>query len=147
MNTSWIWLIATVGLGCWGLFSYQISQVEVNGFLEQEIGCGTVSLQVSLSASAKRGEKLFRTNCATCHKIHRKLTGPRLAGISQRYPTPEDKAWLYRWIRNSPGMIAAGDARAIALFEENNQVAMTAFPNLSNRDIDDIIVYVEESSW
>jgi cytochrome c553 len=38
-------------------------------------------------------------------------------------------------------MIQAGDADAVAIFAEYNNVPMTAFPNLSDQDIDDILAY------
>lgn len=38
-------------------------------------------------------------------------------------------------------MISSGDAYANKIYEEYNQAAMTAFPTLSNTDIDDILAY------
>ena len=40
-------------------------------------------------------------------------------------------------------MIKAGDAQAVAIWEEYNRTAMTAFPQLSNADIDNIIAYTD----
>lgn len=85
------------------------------------------------------GKKLFNANCAACHKLNKKAVGPALRGVSQKY----DKEWLYSWIKNSAAMIKAGDAQAIAIWEEYNQTAMTAFPQLSNADIDNIIAYTD----
>jgi mono/diheme cytochrome c family protein len=48
--------------------------------------------------------------------------------------------WLYKWIRNSSALIKSGDA-AVKVYEENN--SMTAFPALSDADIDDIIAYTQ----
>jgi len=69
----------------------------------------------------------------------KKAVGPALRGVSQKY----DKEWLYSWIKNSAAMIKAGDAQAIAIWEEYNKTAMTAFPQLSNADIDNIIAYTD----
>ena len=85
------------------------------------------------------GEALFKGNCASCHKVHKKLVGPALAGVSAKYE-PE---WLYPWIKNSQKMIKSGDERALAIYNEYNQSVMTAFPTLSNGDIDNIIAYIE----
>ena len=52
-----------------------------------------------------------------------------------------DKEWLYTWIKNSPGMIADGDPYAVKIYAEYNQAAMTAFPTLSDQDVDDILAY------
>ncbi|MDP5097880.1 MAG: c-type cytochrome [Flavobacterium sp.] len=100
-------------------------------------------LVTSLSAFAQdaaKGKELFNTNCAACHKLDAKATGPALRGVAAKY----DKEWLYKWIKNSGELIKSGDALAIKVFEENNKVAMTAFPQLSNEDIDNIIAYTSE---
>lgn len=89
------------------------------------------------AADTAAGEKLFKANCAACHKLYKKATGPALYGVGDKY----DRDWLYTWIRNSQDMIKSGDAQAVAIFEEYNQAVMTAFPALTNADIDNIIAY------
>ena len=92
---------------------------------------------------AVKGKQLFNQNCAACHSLKRKMTGPILANIETRLADDEglDKEWLYAWIKNSPGMIASGDVYAVKIYTEYNKAAMTAFPLLSNGDIDDILAY------
>ncbi|NOK86086.1 MAG: hypothetical protein GFH27_549397n34 [Chloroflexi bacterium AL-W] len=85
------------------------------------------------------GKELY-TACAACHKIKGKLVGPQLGGINEKYAGDEE--WLYKWIKNAPGMIQAGDSKAVALWEENNKAAMSAFTYLSDGDIDNILAYV-----
>ena len=87
-----------------------------------------------------KGKELFNTNCAACHKLDAKATGPALRGVSGKH----DKAWLYKWIHNSGDLIKSGDAAAVKVFEENNKVPMTPFPQLSEADIDNIIAYTSE---
>ncbi|GHC42271.1 cytochrome c [Ulvibacter litoralis] len=86
------------------------------------------------------GKALFNANCAACHKLDKKATGPALRGVSEKH----DAAWLYSWIKDSQAMIKAGDAKAVALFAENNNSVMTSFPALSDADIDNIIAYTNE---
>lgn len=92
---------------------------------------------------AEKGKQLFNQNCAACHALNRKMTGPALANVESRLAETEglDKEWLYSWIKNSAGMIASGDAYANKIYAEYNQAAMTAFPTLSNEDIDNILAY------
>ena len=85
------------------------------------------------------GKKLFNANCAACHKLNKKAVGPALRGVSSKY----DREWLYTWIKNSSAMIKSGDAQAIAIWEEYNKSAMTAFPQLSNADVDNILAYTD----
>ena len=102
-----------------------------------------ITLTISLNAfsqDAAKGKEIFNANCAACHKLDAKATGPALRGVAAKY----DKEWLYKWIKNSGELIKSGDAQAVKVFEENNKVAMTAFPQLSNEDIDNIIAYTSE---
>ena len=87
-----------------------------------------------------KGKELFNTNCAACHKLDAKSTGPALRGVADKH----DKAWLVKWIHNSSEMIKAGDPAAVKLFNENNKSVMTAFPQLSEADIDAILAYTSQ---
>ena len=91
-------------------------------------------------ADAAKGKELFNSNCAACHNLDKKMTGPALRGVSAKY----DKPWLYKWINNSSALIKSGDAKAVKVYEENNKAVMTAFPQLSTADIDNIIAYTDE---
>tara|TARA_B100001996_G_scaffold265358_1_gene207100 strand:- start:1471 stop:2757 length:1287 start_codon:yes stop_codon:yes gene_type:complete len=95
----------------------------------------------SYSQEADRviGKKLFNSYCASCHKVNKRAVGPALRGVSEKY----DREWLYSWIKNSSAMIKSGDAQAISIWEEYNKSVMTAFPQLSNVDIDNIIAYTD----
>lgn len=90
-----------------------------------------------------KGKTLFNTNCAACHKLDAKMTGPALRNVEQRLSDEQglDRAWLTAWIRNSAGLIKSGDAYANKIFNEYNKSAMTAFPQLSDQDISDILAY------
>ncbi len=87
----------------------------------------------------QKGKALYNANCAACHKLNKRAVGPALAGVSAKY----DKEWLYSWIKNSTAMVKAGDAQAVAIYEEYNGSVMTAFPQLSNEDIDNILAYTD----
>lgn len=91
-------------------------------------------------ASAQDGKALFQANCASCHNPIKVVTGPALKGVSQKVPSKE---WLYKWIHNSGALIASGDKYANQIFQEYNKVPMTAFPKLSEAEIDAIIAYVD----
>jgi mono/diheme cytochrome c family protein len=91
-------------------------------------------------ADPVKGKELFNANCAACHKLDAKATGPALRGIANKYDMP----WLYKWIHNSSDLIKSGDAKAVKVYEENNKSVMTAFPQLSEADIDNIIAYTSE---
>ena len=91
------------------------------------------------AGDAAAGKALFNANCAACHKLDAKMTGPALRNISAKH----DKKWLYSWIRNSSAMIKSGDPQAAALWAEYKPSVMTAFPQLSDGDLDNLIAYMD----
>ncbi|OYY25093.1 MAG: cytochrome C [Bacteroidetes bacterium 24-39-8] len=92
------------------------------------------------SVAAQDGKALFSTNCASCHAVHKKLTGPALAGVEDRWP---DRTKLNAWIKNSAAFLKTGDVYANNLYNEYNKTAMNQFPGLSDKDIDAILVYIK----
>ncbi|AUC13936.1 cytochrome C [Tenacibaculum sp. SZ-18] len=97
----------------------------------------SVNAQEVDEARQKAGRKLFNANCASCHKLNKRATGPALGGVEKR----RENEWLKKWIRNNAELRASGDADAIALYEEWGQSNMTAFPQLTDQNIDDILYY------
>jgi mono/diheme cytochrome c family protein len=95
---------------------------------------------MSVAVKAQDGKALFSANCASCHAVHKKLTGPALAGVEDRWPNKEN---LHAWIRNSAAFLKTGDAYANALYNEYNKTAMNAFPNLKTEEIDAILAYIK----
>ena len=89
------------------------------------------------AARQTEGRKLFKSLCASCHKLDKKLIGPALGGIEER----RENDWLKAWIKNNTELRASGDRDAIAIFEEYKGSPMTAFPQLNDQQIDDILYY------
>ena len=108
-------------------------------------------LALSLSLFAQdgdptKGKSLFNTNCAACHNLDKKMTGPALRGVEARLANDEglDRNWLNSWIRNSSALIKSGDAYANKIYAEYNGAAMTAFPQFSDQDLSDILAYTAQ---
>jgi len=98
-----------------------------------------LGLLVTNTVTAQDGKTLFNTNCASCHQVHKKSTGPALAGVEGRW---ESKAKLYSWVKNSAAFLKTGDEYANKLYLEYNKTAMNLFPNLKNEEIDAILKYI-----
>ncbi|MCK6650491.1 MAG: c-type cytochrome, partial [Bacteroidia bacterium] len=93
------------------------------------------------NVSAADGAKIFKQNCAVCHSLGtNKLTGPGLAGIASRAPGDE---WLKKWIKNSDALRKSGDAYAIKVYNDNNQVPMSAFEFLSDEELTALVEYIK----
>ena len=93
-----------------------------------------------------KGKALFNSNCAACHKLDKKMTGPALRGVEDRLYNDEglDREWLYKWIRNSSSLIKSGDDYANKIYAEYNGAAMTAYPQLSDDDLNNILAYTAQ---
>ena len=124
-------------------FSLVVLLLFSNSVIAQDEAVVEAEVVEESSGDVVAGKALFNQNCAACHALNRKMTGPSLANVESRLYEDEglDKEWLYSWIKNSPGMIKSGDAYANKIYAEYNQAAMTAFPTLSNADIDNILAY------
>ncbi|MFN4364492.1 c-type cytochrome [Chryseobacterium hispalense] len=109
-----------------------------------------IGLLLSTSASIygqdgdpKNGEKLFKANCTACHALDKQVVGPALKGVVARLETEQGlgKDWLHKWIKNNKELRASGDKYANEVFEKFNKTEMQVFPNLTDKDIDDILAY------
>jgi len=85
------------------------------------------------------GKTLFNGKCASCHAVHKQVTGPALAGIEERVT---DKKKLHSWIRNNQAVLKTGDPYFTALYNQFNKAPMNLFPELEDGDIENILAYV-----
>ncbi len=100
-----------------------------------------LSVATANSASAQdaaAGAAIFKQKCTACHGIEKAVVGPALKGVDTKY----DEAFLLKWIKNSPAFIASGDAQAVKA-SQYSPAMMSAFPELSDDDIKNIIAYVK----
>ena len=92
---------------------------------------------------AKQGMELYKANCTACHAIDRKVVGPALSGVWDRWESQEK---IVAWVNNSQKLVGSGDAYANKLFNENNKSVMTTFPQLSSDQVINILTYVKAKS-
>lgn len=90
----------------------------------------------------QQGKKLFQLRCAACHGVHKEIIGPMLASITKKH----EQKWLHSFIRNSQEVILSGDPYAEFLYEQYNQTVMPAFKELSEQEINNILVYIQAES-
>lgn len=86
-------------------------------------------------ARQKEGKKLYKSLCAACHKLDKKLVGPALGGVEER----RENSWLKSWIKNNAEFQKVNAEAAEAAQYATS--AMNAFPQLSDAQIDDILYY------
>ena len=101
-----------------------------------------VCASVGFAQDAGAGAAIFKQKCTACHAINKNVIGPALKGVTERH----DEAWLIKWTKNAPAMIASGDPAAKALYDQYKPSMMTAFPELSDDDVKNIYAYVKVES-
>ncbi len=122
---------------------YTLSKNLFSGLLFFSIICTSLNAQ---DGDPVKGKSLFNANCAACHQLDKKMTGPALRNVETRLSEDEglDRVWLNSWIRNSAAMVKSGDAYANKIYAEYNGSAMTAFPQFSDEDITNILAYTAQ---
>jgi len=93
---------------------------------------------------AQDGKVLFQANCASCHAVNKRVVGPALKGVHERWGN--DEAEIIKFIQNSQAYINGNfknSAYAKKLYEEYNRAVMTAFTGLSEAEIKSILDYIK----
>ncbi|MFN8395253.1 MAG: cytochrome c [Bacteroidia bacterium] len=85
-----------------------------------------------------QGKILFETSCQRCHRLDHAHNN--LKNLRDRMPKGD---WLKRFIRNAPQVIRDGDAYAQKIWEESSMATMDSFPNLTDREIAEMVMYIE----
>jgi mono/diheme cytochrome c family protein len=103
-----------------------------------------IFLSVNSGFSQTDGEKIFKQNCAACHRVDgQKLVGPGLKDVTSRVPQPADE-WLFKWIKNNVALQKSGDAYANKIFNDNGKVPMLVFDGVLKDDaIKSVIAYIK----
>jgi len=96
-------------------------------------------LTLPSTVNAQDGKALFSQKCASCHAVDKVLIGPALQGVEDRWA---DSTKLDAWIHNSAAVVKSGYPRAVEVYNQYNKIQMTAFPELTEKDIDAILDYV-----
>jgi mono/diheme cytochrome c family protein len=130
-----------------GLVGFGASDAIAEQQAPEAFGCGTISelrtdsitlASFVASPEEKAGDALFRANCAQCHAVNNQVVGPALANIKKRRRIN----WVVSWVHNSAKVVASGDEYAVKLFNDNGQQQMPSFPELSSKDIENIVAWI-----
>jgi len=136
-------MVAGIALSCFVISKIPFSTVEEKSNESLSGSASIPSKTKNLSELAYKGKLVFQSKCASCHSLVRDMTGPRLSDAMQKEPWTDRKE-LYKWIRNPEAyMKASAYARSL---KEKYGAMMTAFPNITDEEIDAIIAYVNSYS-
>lgn len=97
-------------------------------------------LETKANPALAVGEQLFKQNCASCHHLMKKGTGPALFGAEKRIGSMDI---IYEWVKN-PAATMQHRPYFCDLKNQYGGVMMQAFPLLEPRDIDAIFLYINK---
>lgn len=112
--------------------SFQPATEQSTGYVDNPVSSESIS-------NSPDGKVLFSQNCASCHAVNKRLTGPALAGVLDRVP---DKKLLYEWIRNSEKILKSKNVYFTQLYNEYDKISMNKFPDLTDAQIEAILKYI-----
>lgn len=129
--------------GCAYLLIEKISNTNSNSGPGYSVQLITTKTNSQYSTKAATGKNLFMSKCASCHQVLKNTTGPALAGFEERGPWIDRKN-VYEWIKNPTSFMAKN--KYTQELKKAYGSMMTAFPDLTNEEIDAIIEYLNNTS-
>lgn len=142
-QSKYLFLACVILLAGWSLFWIGEQVSETNARVAAAAPAATATAAPkggAMAGSSLPGKPLFQQNCAACHAINKDMTGPALAGVTGRGPWA-DRKQLYAWVHNPPAFMAK-DPYTKGLQKQFGAI-MAPFPQLSEKDIDQIVEYIE----
>jgi mono/diheme cytochrome c family protein len=101
-----------------------------------------IGIILAVELPAQDGPMLFQQKCAACHTIGKgRLVGPDLKDIT----VSNERNWLIPFIRSSQTMIQSGDAQALAIYKEYNQLLMPD-AGMNDAEIEAVLIHIEKVS-
>lgn len=111
-----------------GIIIYKINMND-----SENLGCGTRDLpgcgNVDLTENQSKGKEIFNSNCAACHKLNSKSTGPPLHEV--------DSLVFINWLTNKKYKIDATKVEVLAIDYHKTVFSKT----LSKEDVAFLIEY------
>ncbi len=96
-----------------------------------------------LCINAQDGAKLFKQNCAACHKIDAKLVGPQLKGAMAKWENAGEKELMYEWIASPTDLYETGKSKMAAAIWDFSPAPMSPLPHLTREEVDAIFAFAD----
>lgn len=94
--------------------------------------CGNAS-EAENNPDAQKGKQIFNSNCAACHKLDARSTGPALRDISRKYSK------YHMHLNNF--LQGKRDAHLLMSPTESDTLRCPLFPNLTDKDVASLEAY------
>jgi cytochrome c551/c552 len=78
------------------------------------------------SFTAQDGAALFKANCASCHKVLKNSTGPKLKGARALWEAEGEGEMIYEWIKNPIELVESGKSKRAGVVVNYSKSNMAA---------------------
>lgn len=96
----------------------------------------------SNSWATEDGAALFKANCASCHKLDKNSTGPKLQGARALWEEAGEGELIYDWVKDPMGLIETGKSKRASEVVNFSKTQMTP-QSVTNEQIDAILDYAD----
>ncbi len=100
-------------------------------------------LATFFTAEAQDGAKLFKQNCAACHKVDKNSVGPMLKGAKAKWEEAGEGDLIYEWVKNPSELYESGKSKRAKEVWDFSPATMSPMGHLSKEEIDAIFKYVD----
>ena len=124
-------------------FSKRLTRILLGAILTVATSAQVLGASIHEGGDVASGEKLFKANCASCHKVTDEiLAAPGLKGVDQRWAGKD--ALIVKWIQNPQAAAASGDPYIKGLVAKYvGQFGWMAAQAVTEAEIKDILTYVK----
>ncbi len=134
-NTVLIYTVTLIGIALlsyilWNLdYSEQASEESI---VENQLFCGTISLYPTPETELEEeGKILFKSNCAACHKIYKRVAGPALYESMNKF---HSDSIFHAFIKGQ---------KVLDSLEHNASTRANPFPHLSYKEARALKAYIQ----
>ncbi|MGB0870728.1 MAG: c-type cytochrome [Flavobacteriales bacterium] len=85
--------------------------------------------------------RVFKSHCASCHSLNKRLIGPKLRGVLDRVPSEK---WFDTFVRYEQVLWDNNDPYIIKLHQADTNFTWDHNFNYSQRDIDELKAYLKQ---
>ncbi len=98
---------------------------------------------VFFTVNAQDGAKLYKQNCAACHKIDKVSIGPPLKGVFEKWKEAGEEEMLFEWVANPTDLHDSGKSKMAKEVWDFSPMTMTPMAHLSKEEVAAIFKFAD----
>jgi len=96
---------------------------------------------VFFTVNAQDGAKLYKQNCAACHKIDKVSIGPQLKGAFDKWKEAGEEEMIFEWVANPTELFESGKSKMAKEVWDFSPMAMSPMAHLSKEEVEAIFKF------